>query len=83
MRDVVAFETGVVVISAVVVDSMVAIVKMVVEVPMGAMVVMVVTLSTPIISLHLESSCQCSSHQADVEEEDWKTNAGNANLEVR
>ena len=47
MRDVVAFETGVVVISAVVVDSMVAIVKMVVEVPM---VVMVVTVSAPIIS---------------------------------
>ena len=80
MRDVVAFETGVVVISAVVVDSMGAIVKMVVEVPL---VVMVVTLSAPIISLHLESSCQGSSHQADVEEEDWKTNAGNANLEVR
>ena len=44
MRDVVAFETGVVVISAVVVDSMVAIVKMMVEVPL------VVTVSAAIIS---------------------------------
>ena len=35
------------------------------------------------LSLHLKSSCQGPSHQADVEEEDWKTNAGNANLEVR
>jgi len=30
-------------------------------------------------ALSLEPSCQGSSHQADVEEEDWKTNAGNAN----
>ena len=77
MRDVVALKTGVVVISAVVVDSMVAIVKMVVEVPLVVMVVILFR-----FSLHLESSSQGPSHQADVEEEDWKTNAGNANLEV-
>ena len=44
------------------------------------LVVMVVILFR--FSLHLESSSQGPSHQADVEEEDWKTNAGNANLEV-
>ena len=45
------------------------------------LVVMVVILFR--FSLHLESSSQGPSHQADVEEEDWKTNAGNANLGVR